>query len=729
MVGQDDNIEHIGLLFVHGIGEQQRFEHLRNSAHEYAELLRQAHENAVVTVTDRTEGWPYPVGSPSKSDVSPITIAVTPSLNGDAVRHVHFECQEVWWADLGTRSGLADTIGFWLWGLGQWGAPMYREIDASGLPKNKLSQPGDKHSKRVPSLTRLPDQLAGNLAKEPLVRFRLALAGLAAALIAASWMLIKRGLQTLLSQAPSPTLIVRYVGDVRTYEARWQPGDSNLSDPGHPRRVAIRRRMITEMVAMGTRAYEGKLSGWYVCAHSLGTVVAYNGLTEIAHALPNYLPAEQWTGLPGALRRDALCEKRKSQDISQMMPGRPDWLSYDDVIHRQRLFAKLRGVLTYGSPLDKFAALWPRIVATATDQHDANGQAVSPFPGGCEWLNLAAPEDPVAGTLESYNTRKDAPLAKAIPRLINIVTPVGWKFGLAHIGYFTGRTANDRARGTLQKRAVMRWMLQECGEPFDQRLQPPDGDLVIPQSRLLVHAWLIAGYAAILTLLPIFTGLFWLLVYRAGGNILKANPTKLWPSLESWCSASAIALGVALTIVLFFGLLRWVTESRFNRKEAEREYTAAVTGIATTARTPSRFSLWQTFLFQLAVYCDRPRHILHWVYRLFPKTLPEPADSAMEIYWRWVFWLYFWQAFVARVFLALALLLALLASLTYGGCLHGWPFDTARTLGDRLLHSMACWNGLAWPLLAALFLMIACVAQSWLNKIVPAANPLTSKAV
>jgi len=38
------------------------------------------------------------------------------------------------------------------------------------------------------------------------------------------------------------TLIVRYVGDVRTYEARWTPGDSNLSDPGHPRRVAIRRR-------------------------------------------------------------------------------------------------------------------------------------------------------------------------------------------------------------------------------------------------------------------------------------------------------------------------------------------------------------------------------------------------------------------------------------------------------------------------------------------------------
>ena len=37
-----------------------------------------------------------------------------------------------------------------------------------------------------------------------------------------------------------------------------------------------------------------------------------------------------------------------------------------------KLFANLRGFLTYGSPLDKFSGLWPRIVATATDRTDGS---------------------------------------------------------------------------------------------------------------------------------------------------------------------------------------------------------------------------------------------------------------------------------------------------------------------------------------------------------------------
>lgn len=714
---KQDAAEHIGLLFVHGIGEQKRFEHLKASAHDYAELLLQTHDTAVVTVTDRTEDWPHPAGVPAPGDIAPLTISV--SIGGDEPRRVHFECHEVWWADLGTRDGLFDVITFWLWGLGQWGAPLYREMDASGLPKDKRSDPGDPRSKLVSRLTRLPDQIAGQLGQEPWTRFRLALAGLAALLVAVSWMLVKRGLETVLGQAPSPTLLVRYVGDVRTYESRWTPGDSNLTDPGHPRRVAIRRRMVAEMVAMGARAHRGTIAGWYVCAHSLGTVVAYNGLTEIAHALPNYLSEYQWRTLPDDLRHDPDCLKRRADDMHHMMPARPDWLKPEDVIHRRRLFARLRGFITYGSPLDKFAALWPRIVATATDQQDARGDAILPFPGGCEWLNLASPEDPVAGTIDSYGTGDGKPLERAIPAVFNIVAPIGWAFGLAHIRYFLGVRGENQSIRTQQKRAIMRWLLQRAGEPFDQRLQPPEGVLTQRQSPWLTLPWLVTGYLMILAALTAGTAGLWLLVGKTGRNLLDGGDTVL-PGWAELGAGTLFTLGAAMSVVLTFGFVRWFTESRGNRQDAERAYACAVHG------EPGAFSLRDAFFGHLAAYHEKPGTWQYGLYRLFGSRglSRPPVDAVMEIYWRRPFWLFFWQTLAAFVFLAPTLAALALALL---GLAPAWLHVPEVLLcWSRAVRTVPDWGcGYAWPIGVAGLLFFASIVQTLLNKIVPTAAPRT----
>src|SRR5436190_16635019 len=259
--------DRIGLLFVHGIGEQERWDHLRSSVHELAELMLQTEDHPRVNVVDRTDNWPHPAGEQDPQGVAPITLTVS-----TAERDIVYECHEVWWADLGARAGIGDAVTFWLWGLGQWAAPIYRDMDAAALPKHLVSGLNKPTSLYVT----LPESVAGNRVAEPLARLQLVLAGLAAAFGACSWSLAKRLFSALLGQAPSPTLIVSYVGDVRTYESRAAPGDSALSDPGRPRRVGIRRRMVSEMVALGTGDYDG----WYVVSHSLGTVLAYNGLTE-----------------------------------------------------------------------------------------------------------------------------------------------------------------------------------------------------------------------------------------------------------------------------------------------------------------------------------------------------------------------------------------------------------------------------------------------------------------
>src|SRR5579872_3495400 len=124
----------VGLLFVHGIGEQKRWEFLTGTATQFAELMRQTDDKAAVSVavTDRTKDWKYPPGEPDKSSGAPVSLSV--SFAGD---DIDFECHEVWWADLGSRSGLGDVITFWIWGLGQWCAPIYRELDAAQLSKDE----------------------------------------------------------------------------------------------------------------------------------------------------------------------------------------------------------------------------------------------------------------------------------------------------------------------------------------------------------------------------------------------------------------------------------------------------------------------------------------------------------------------------------------------------------------------------------------------------------------
>ena len=92
-------------------------------------------------------------------------------------------------------------------------------------------------------------------------------------------------------------VLYQYVGDVKLYQDREKKQGGSFADHYLPRRFAIRRRMVDSLVS----AYQQNYDRWYVMAHSLGSVVAFNGLMETAHALPNYLSKTTYHRLPEQL--------------------------------------------------------------------------------------------------------------------------------------------------------------------------------------------------------------------------------------------------------------------------------------------------------------------------------------------------------------------------------------------------------------------------------------------
>jgi len=429
----------IGLLFVHGIGQQKPWEHLRKTAARLAELLRvHPHRDAHVSIVDRTHEWDDPRERPcirgegeDEHPAAPMTIHYrVPDKDID----VAFECHEVWWADLGKRRGLGEAISFWLWGLGQWNAPIYAKRDATRL--SHLPETTTRPSVHVPRSTSL----------SPLIqvysRMSLAWAGIVASLIFISTWGIFRVLSLITGKKVSLDLIVDYMGDVEIYQKRGMPNRGVPSDPGHATRVAIRRRMVSQMVAMGARDYDS----WSILAHSLGSVLAFNGIGEIGHTLPNYCEKELWDDLPDDLKRDPDCRLR--DDTHDMIPARPAWLDHPDCINKGKLFANLTNFVTYGSPLGSFGAIWPRIVAF---EKGVGAKGIARDHGvfdNTRWINIVSGGDPVSGLLERYRKYLPAEQQKDLPEEVNLERPSWALYGASHTAYFKPEWSSSRGTAT-----------------------------------------------------------------------------------------------------------------------------------------------------------------------------------------------------------------------------------------------------------------------------------------
>lgn len=410
--------QRIGLLVVHGIGEQKRFETAAAMTRSLTETLKA--RGLAVAVTDRSGALSTgELACPSEqADDCPYRIVAKGGGRATSL-HIH----EVWWADIGQDKGFWETFGFWMWALGQWNAIF---VSWTHFPGGKSNTDVLMQAPVFPR-----DGWRAGLArvKRWLTRPALFVWGFAAFVTFVSWSALKWVYSWLSSYIGNPSIITEYVDRVRVYTETVNPYGGSVIDMGMPWRATIRRRMIAETVAMAERGYDR----WYILAHSQGSVLGFNAIEETEWALPNYLQEPQYRRLPAALRTATpFCpDPAQRPDLTRMMPARPPWLAGDEGLSRAELFKSFRGLVTYGSPLNKFASLWTPIVYLNT-QTGVFSQA--------DWVNLWDAHDPIGAYLDAFS---GSALRASGPK--NVHVRASCCFLWAHIRYFKPRSRETEA--------------------------------------------------------------------------------------------------------------------------------------------------------------------------------------------------------------------------------------------------------------------------------------------
>jgi hypothetical protein len=244
--------EKIGILLVHGIGEQRRFEHLEAEVRDFAAAIagRRGGSTKARATVEISRGPCSAFGADHdtwRSDHVPLVRVIV--REGNRVTCVCFH--EVWWADLGARPGFRSLLAFWIWALGMWAA-----VGHDGPPPCGLNEQ-----------MRLPGALESDARSRPAVCRRQAVHVLARFQLfaVATLFLVATGSVTLVNLALRKLGLVRLpgaarsqtsLGDVMVYRRPTPAEDGPITDLGHPPRAAIRRRMVTALVDMATARYD-----------------------------------------------------------------------------------------------------------------------------------------------------------------------------------------------------------------------------------------------------------------------------------------------------------------------------------------------------------------------------------------------------------------------------------------------------------------------------------------
>lgn len=544
------NVQRVGLLVVHGIGEQKRFETAAALARSLAGTLAARDHPPKFSLIDRSGArLPGELACPS-ADASDAPNEIIVAGAAGAQTHIHIH--EVWWSDIGASDSFGEQVQFWIWALGQWFARIVRVTRyVSGPSNTNLLMVGPKFP-----LQNSTEDYAPPLS-QLWFRFLLFLWGVAAFLTFFSWNVVKQVLSWLSPYIGSSSLITQYVGHVRTYTQDQPVGGGSLVDVGKPWRATIRRRMIAELVAMSERGYDR----WYLLAHSQGSVLAFNAIQETEWCLPNYLQPTQverlrktalWTRTP------YLPDHSMKPRLDHMMPQRPVWLADDEGLARRNLFARVGGMLTYGSPLNKFAALWPRIVCL-NKQRDV-------FPAAAGWVNLWDAADPIGACLTAFS---DPDYAWPIGGPQNIHVRASPLFLYAHICYLKPAAANARCDTS----ALLDVILPAAGNPggLCKSFLTLPGALDAQTGRV----WLARlQFVALELALALGAGL---LAYMAKGVVgslfdkLPQGVKDLWEEIgnaaaslgiSGYCGAVVFVAVLAIVTVGGCGYYRWINEPK-----------------------------------------------------------------------------------------------------------------------------------------------------------------------
>lgn len=427
-------VDQVGVILVHGIGEQKRFVHLDGEIRGIIEGLRRRPTARITVEILSGAASTYNAEQDTWASGADPSVRITVKEDGKETQiHVH----EVWWADVNEPYSLAKQVRFWLWGLAVWAFP--RSDSRPDLPSFSESM----LTPATPNRTWY---------KALFHRFQLYMAGVfflvAAFSLGAAVFFAKRlfGLE-----APDMVRVfVNYISGVKLYNQPTRQGGGFLPNEhafldtlGDPPRVSVRRRMIQAITSIAFRPGQ-EYDRWYILAHSLGSIVAFNGVMESGQAFANYLPREMWNQLKSARWAGTPRPLRDPPDWVKeppgpMSPSRPVWLADNELVYRDMIFSRFRGLLTYGSPLGKFAEIWAARVPV---------NKVEPiFKRNTEWINIFDGRDPVSGPLKAFDAgglATEGVTARHCPPLQNHPYKASRVLLLSHIRYLTPRDEEGR---------------------------------------------------------------------------------------------------------------------------------------------------------------------------------------------------------------------------------------------------------------------------------------------
>ena len=447
-------IERIGVLMVHGIGTNPPNQFLVQETRKIVAAMSE--QAASITVLSEP---PVADKVPDKYvvDYTANMVTVEARTYGAAPRHLIFEFNEVYWADLGEKPTFVNQLKFWFWALSMWAVAARDNTRLPGF--DSMYIPGSWRARFRPFF-------------RIVLGFYGMLFGLGAATIGLANVIFDR---LKLPRFPISSILTAYVGDVMLYTQTSGEDDPAVSDMAQPPRVGIRARMVDAIVEYARRGYDS----WYIVAHSQGTVVAYNGLMETEKALPNYLTQDRWNNLSTSSREFLKESPPPVDDI--MLPRRPSWLGPEQALNRVVLFGKLKGLLTFGSAIGKFRGIWP-ITVPANKDEDV-------FHPDFTWINVYDPTDPVSGPLWAYTresgqwsngheiwkARSQDPESSLVAGKIDhtIAYKAKWIWLLSHLAYLDYYSPGYKRPAPLLVTEVARWLFSGTFNPEELKKARP----------------------------------------------------------------------------------------------------------------------------------------------------------------------------------------------------------------------------------------------------------------
>lgn len=395
----------IGILCVHGIGDQQRSQHVDIVGRQFHRHLMAIYgaENVLIDALP---------GVHAGQLLPDITFAVRTQSG-----LVLFDLVEVWWRDLGERPGFKHAVKFWWWALTLWTTSGFGAMPTTGrvLPKREGISKTRTFSINSKERLRLFFQS---------VSFFVLLMPAQLALSLISLIPFVRKINFFQS-------VYAYLSSVKIYQQEKNDTYQDVLDRVISRRVRIQKRLTNLLVLMA----ESNFDRWFVLAHSLGSVIALKTLMYDGNAFARSFTRDRWGRLPQSFKTK---EERNSNFVDK--PPLPWWLDPADSINLQTVYAKFGGVVTYGSPIETFATLWPSII-----ELDSRTEHF-----GAHWINLYDRRDFISSKILSLDA-----LSGSLP-LLNIEVQSHWLIPKSHTNYLSPST---RSAKVVQD--VLRWMAGE----------------------------------------------------------------------------------------------------------------------------------------------------------------------------------------------------------------------------------------------------------------------------